>query len=147
MADTVEERIFRGLIETVKTLALPTGWTIPTHVDMPDMAFTPRADKPFLAIEVHFNKSIETDLSLEMDAIRQGFVNLRIEWPKGQGAFQSIAFAGVIREHFRRGTKIWFEGTRTDVDEDPEIMPSITGLTHVGRSVIVRWTCQPEVPA
>lgn len=147
MADTVEERIFRGLVERVKTLALPDGWTLATHVAFQGMPFTPIATQPFLSVEVHFNRSIETDLSLEMDPIRQGFLRANVMWPKGQGLFQAYDLAGKVRAYFRRGTRVTFETTRTDINEDPEIGVTVTGDTHVTVPVTIRWTCQPEVPA
>lgn len=147
MADTVEERIFRGLVERVKTLTLPAGWTLVTHVAFQGVPFTALATQPFLSVEVHFNRSIETDLSLEMDPIRQGFLRANIMWPKGQGLFQAYDVAGKVRAHFRRGTRVTFESTRTDINEDPEIGVTVTGDTHITVPVTIRWSCQPELPA
>lgn len=147
MADTVEEKIFRALIEHVKEMPLLAGWTLQTHVAFPGVAFAPRADKPFLSIEVHFNRSIETDLTLEMDPIRQGFMRANIMWPKGQGLFQAYDLAGKVRAFFRRGTRVTFENNRTDINEDPEIGVTVTGDTHETVPVTIRWTNSPQVPA
>ncbi|MDW9644466.1 hypothetical protein GOA77_09455 [Sinorhizobium meliloti] len=147
MAETVEEKIFRALIERVRIMPLPAGWTVAANIAFPGVAFTPTASKPFLSIEVHFNRSIETDISMEMDPIRQGFMRANVMWPKGQGMFQAIDFAGKVRAFFRRGTRLTFEGTRTDINEDPELGPHITGDTHIAQPVTIRWQCMPAVPA
>ena len=147
MADTVEEKIFRALIERVKTMPLPAGWTLATHVAMPGVPFAPQAGKPFVSIEVHFNRSIETDLSLQMDPIRQGFLRANVMWPKGQGLFQAYDFAGKVSAFFRRGTRVTFEANRTDINEAPEIGVTVTGDTHETVPVTIRWINAPQVPA
>lgn len=147
MADTVEEKIFRALLERVVAMPLPTGWTLATHVALPGLPFIPVVGKPFLSVEVHFNRSIETDLSLELDPFRQGFMRINVMWPKGQGHVQAFNTAGKVRAYFRRGTRVTYEANRTDINEDPEIGVAVTGDTHVTIPVTIRWTNAPQVPA
>ncbi|MGQ3080698.1 MULTISPECIES: phage tail terminator-like protein [Rhizobium/Agrobacterium group] len=147
MASTVEEDIFVGLVEYFKTWALPATWTLTANVAFPGVTFTPGATKPFVSLEVHYNRSIETDLSLEMDPIRQGFMRANVMWPKGQGHVQGLGVAASIRKHFRRGTTALNDGTQTRIDQDPEIGVIVTGDTHVTIPVTIRWICYPKVPA
>lgn len=147
MAATVEEDIFRGLMEYFKQWPLPSGWVSSSHIAYPGIAFTPAANRPFVSLEVHFNRSIDTDISLEMDPIRQGFMRANVMWPKGQGHVQALGVAASIRKHFRRGAKFYNDGTQVRVDEDPEIGVIITGETHVTIPVTIRWVCYPKVPA
>lgn len=147
MAETVEEKIFRAMITRMTEFPLPAGWALATHVAMPGIAYTPLANRPFLSVEFHFNRSIETDLSLVLDPIRQGFMRVNVMWPKGQGVFQAIDLAGKVRTFFKRGTRVTFEDNRTDVNEDPEIANMVTGDTHISVPVTIRWSCQPQVPA
>lgn len=147
MAATVEEDIFRGLMEYFGKWTLPTGWTAAGNIANPGIAFTPSASKPFVSLEIHFNRSIETDLSLEMDPIRQGFMRANVMWPKGQGHVQGLGVAASIRMHFRRGTTALNDGTQTRIDQDPEIGVIVTGDTHVTIPVTIRWICYPKVPA
>lgn len=147
MAATVEEDIFRGLMEYFGKWILPTSWTAAGNVANPGIAFTPTASKPFVSLEIHFNRSIETDLSLEMDPIRQGFMRANVMWPKGQGHVQGLGVAASIRKHFRRGTTALNDGTQTRIDQDPEIGVIVTGDTHVTIPVTIRWICYPKVPA
>jgi hypothetical protein len=147
MADTVEEKIFRALMERVETIPLPTGWVRATQVALPGIPFTPATNKPFLSVEVHYNRSIETDLSLQFDPIRQGFMRINVMWPKGQGMVSAYALAGKVRDYFRRGTRVTYEANRTDINEDPEIGVAVTGDTHVTVPITIRWTNAPQVPA
>ncbi|WP_421439908.1 phage tail terminator-like protein [Agrobacterium tumefaciens] len=147
MAATVEEDIFRGLMEYFGRWTLPAGWTAAANIANPGIAFTPSASKPFVSLEIHFNRSIETDLSLEMDPIRQGFMRANVMWPKGQGHVQGLGVAASIRKHFQRGTTALNDGTQTRIDQDPEIGVIVTGDTHVTIPVTIRWICYPKVPA
>jgi hypothetical protein len=79
MADTVEMRIYQALLIRCQAFSLPAGVTMV----LPGVAYSPTAQSKFVSVEVHFNRSIETDLSLDMDPIRQGFMRTNVMWPKG----------------------------------------------------------------
>ncbi|TQX91318.1 hypothetical protein EQW76_00865 [Rhizobium sp. rho-13.1] len=147
MADTVEMKIYQALLIRIQALTLPTGMTQAANVALPGITFVPTATTKFISIEVHFNKSIETDLSLVMDPIRQGLLRANVMWPKGSAVVDGINLAGQIREFFRRGTKLLRADTQVRIDEDPEVGTLDTGDTHTTIPVTVRWTCQPQVPA
>ncbi|HEV7435346.1 MAG TPA: phage tail terminator-like protein [Pseudorhizobium sp.] len=147
MAATVEQDIFRGLRTHVDSWPLPADWTMAANVALPGLSFTPPTGKPYVSIEIHFNRSIETDLSLEMDPIRQGFMRTNVHWPVGKSHDFPLAVAASLRAHFKRGTKIVFDGTVIRIDEDPEIGVFVTGTSHVTLPVTTRWRCYPQVPA
>ena len=148
MADTVEMKIYQALIIRIQALTLPTGMTQAANVALPGVTFAPSATTKFISVEVHFNRSIETDLSLEMDPIRQGLLRVNVMWPKAAAAIvDGVNLAGQIREFFRRGTKLLRADTQVRIDEDPEVGSPDTGDTHTTIPVTVRWTCQPQVPA
>ncbi|SOC45765.1 uncharacterized protein DUF4128 [Rhizobium subbaraonis] len=143
MAGTVEQKVFRALVERFQAWPLPTGWTEAANVAYPGLHFTPVAGKPFVSVEVHYNRSVETDISMEMDPIRQGFMRLNVMWPNGQGHVAAIEVAGSIRAHFRRGSKATKEDTVVRIYEDPEIGVILTGDTHINVPVTVRWRAYP----
>jgi hypothetical protein len=147
MAATVEQDIFRGLSSHFGTWPLPSGWTKAANIASPGYNYAPVANKPFVSLEVHFNRSIETDLSLELDPIRQGFMRTNVMWPVGATHDLPLAVAASLRAHFKRGTKIVFDGTVIRIDEDPEIGVFVTGTSHVTLPVTTRWRCYPQVPA
>lgn len=147
MADTVEKKIYQALLTKVQALALPSGMTQQANVALPGLPFTPTATTKFISVEVHFNRSIETDLSLEMDAIRIGFMRCNVMWPKGAAVVDGIDLAGQIKAFFRRGTKLLRTDTQVRIDEAPEVGVLVTGDTHVTIPVTIRWNCQPQVPA
>lgn len=147
MAATVEENIFRGLVEYFGTWPLPSGWTAAGNVAYPGIDFVPQAAKPFVSLEVHFNRSIETDLSLEMDPIRQGFMRANVMWPNGTTHARGLDIAAQIRAHFKRGTRFAKNTALVRIDEDPEIGVFVVGDTHVTIPVTIRWVCYPRVPA
>ncbi|RKD68972.1 phage tail terminator-like protein [Rhizobium sp. WW_1] len=147
MADSVEKKIYQALLTKVQALPLPTGMTQSANVALPNAPFTPTATTKFISVEVHFNRSIETDLSLVMDPIRQGFMRCNVMWPKGAALVDGIDLAGSIAAFFRRGTKLLRADTQVRIDEAPEVGVVVTGDTHVTVPVTIRWNCQPQVPA
>ncbi|APG91153.1 phage tail terminator-like protein [Sinorhizobium americanum] len=143
MADTVEKKIYQALLIQMQAFVPPAGVTIV----LPGQTFTPTATSKFVSVEVHFNRSIETDLSLVMDPIRQGFMRTNVMWPKGLAIVDGYDVAGQLRGHFRRGTKLFRTDTQVRIDEDPEIGVLVTGDTHHNIPVTTRWRCYPQVPA
>ncbi|MQW73639.1 hypothetical protein GHK50_33600 [Sinorhizobium medicae] len=143
MADTVEMKIYQALVLRAQAFVPPAGVTIV----LPGVPFTPAAQSKIVSVEVHFNRSIETDLSLVMDPIRQGFVRTNVMWPKGSAIVDGYNLAGQLRAHFRRGTKLFRTDTQVRIDEDPEIGVLVTGDTHHNIPVTTRWRCYPQVPA
>lgn len=146
MVDTVEKKIYQALLVKVQGLPLPAGMTQAANVALPGVVFTPTATTKFISVEVHFNRSIETDLSLEMDPIRQGFMRCNVMWPKGSAVVDGIDLAGSIQAFFQRGTKLLRTDTQVRIDEAPEIGVLVTGDTHVTIPVTIRWNCQPVAP-
>jgi hypothetical protein len=147
MADSIEKKIYQALLTKVQALPLPTGMTQAANVALPGVTFTPTATTKFISVEVHFNRSIETDLSLVMDPIRQGFMRCNVMWPKGAALVDGIDLAGSIQAFFRRGTKLLRSDTQVRIDEAPEVGVFVTGDTHFTIPVTIRWNCQPQVPA
>ncbi|MDX0808653.1 hypothetical protein GOD80_26205 [Sinorhizobium medicae] len=143
MADTVEMKIYQALVLRAQAFVPPAGVTIV----LPGVPFTPAAQSKFVSVEVHFNRSIETDLSLVMEPIRQGFVRTNVMWPKGSAIVDGYNLAGQLRAHFRRGTKLFRTDTQVRIDEDPENGVLVTGDTHHNIPVTTRWRCYPQVPA
>lgn len=143
MADSVEKDIFQGLMLRMIALTLPTG----VERVLPGVTYSPTATSKFVSFETHFNRSIETDLSLEMDPIRQGFIRGNVMWPKGYAQVDAFDVAGIVRAQFKRGTSFYQDGTQIRFDQDPELGPLIIGSTHTSLSVTARWTVYPTVPA
>lgn len=143
MADTVEKDIFQGLMLRMQAMTLPTG----VERVLPGVNYAPTASSKFVSFETHFNRSIETDLSLVMDPIRQGFIRGNVMWPKGSAQVDAIEVAGIVRAQFKRGTSFYQDGTQIRFDQDPELGPLIIGTTHTSLSVTARWTVYPTVPA
>ncbi|NTE87197.1 phage tail terminator-like protein [Agrobacterium rubi] len=143
MADTVEKDIFQGLMLRMQAMTLPTG----VERVLPGVTYAPTATTKLVSFETHFNRSIETDLSLVMDPIRQGFIRGNVMWPKGSAQVDAIDVAGLVRAHFKRGTSFYQDGTQIRFDQDPELGPLIIGTTHTTLSVTARWTVYPTVPA
>ncbi|MBX4920997.1 hypothetical protein HJA76_14995 [Rhizobium bangladeshense] len=143
MADTVEMKIYQALLIRCQAFTLPAG----VALVLPGVSYSPTAQSKFVSVEVHFNRSIETDLSLEMDPIRQGFMRTNVMWPKGSAIVDGYNLAGQLRAHFGRGTKLMQVDTQVRIDEDPEIGVLVTGDTHHTIPLTVRWNCQPQVPA
>lgn len=153
MVDTVEKTIFLALLDRAKAFPLPTGWTVETRIAEPGKSFTPpttgtnKLPAPFISVEIHFNRSIETDLSFEMDPIRQGFMRTNVMWPKGSAIVDAYELAGKLRAHLKRGTKLNRDGVQVRIDEDPEIGVLVTGDTHHNVPLTTRWRSYPSVPA
>jgi hypothetical protein len=115
-------------------------------VVLPGEAFEPQASTKFISVEVHFNRPIETDLSLEMDPIRQGFMRANVMWPKGLAIVDAYNLAGGLRQWLKRGTKLSRDGVQVRIDEDPEIGVLVTGGTHHTIPVTIRWRSYPNQP-
>ena len=139
MADTVEMKIYQALVIAAQAMTLPNN----VILVLPGMPFIPSAPSKFVSVEVHFNRSIETDLSLDMDPIRQGFMRANVMWPKSSPVVDGIDLAGLIRQQFRRGTKLYQEPVSVRIDEDPEIGVMFPGTTHWTIPVTVRWVSYP----
>ena len=137
MADTVEKLIYQALVIAARAMALPTGWDLVEPGDDYDTT----ADSRFVSVEVHFNRSIETDLSLELDPIRQGFMRANVMLPKGRAIVDGYDVAGAVRAAFRRGSKAVRSGVQVRIDEDPELANLMTGDTHHTIPVTIRWRC------
>lgn len=135
MADTVEAKIYQALVLRAQAVVPPSGVT----VVLPGATFTPTAKTKFISIEVHFNRSIETDLSLQLDPIRQGFMRTNVMWPKGAAIVDGYEVAGELRAHMKRGTKLYRDTVQVRIDEDPEIGPLVGGDTHYTIPVTIRW--------
>lgn len=143
MADTTEKKIFQALAKRAQSFTPPTGVT----VVLPGASFSPTASSKFISIEVHFNRSIETDLSLQLDPIRQGFMRANVMWPKGVAIVDGYEVAGQFRAHLKRGTKLLRDTVQVRIDEDPEIGPLVGGDTHYTIPLTIRWRSYPQVPA
>jgi hypothetical protein len=137
MADTTEKKIYQALAARAQTFPAPSGVT----VVLPGEPFSPTAASKFVSIEVHFNRSIETDLSLQLDPIRQGFMRANVMWPKGSAIVDGYEVAGRFRAHLKRGTKLLRDTVQVRIDEDPEIGPLVGGDTHYTIPVTIRWRC------
>ena len=140
---TVEADIFSGLINHLNTWTLPDDWTTENNIAYPGVTFVPVQDIPFIQTKVHYNKSIETDLSLELPPIRQGFLQANTMWPKGWGHRDPVDIAGSIRDHFKRGTIIIESGIQIRIDEDPELGVIFEGSTHDTVPLTVTWIVYP----
>lgn len=143
MADTAEKSIFQALVIQMKNLTLPTGMTLAGNVVLPGVQFTPQATTKYVSFEVHFNTSIETDLSLELEPIRQGFIRGNVLWPKTGAQVDAIDLAGNIRDLFKRGTKLVQNGRQVRFDQDPSLGVIVTGDTHFTVPVTIRWQVFP----
>ncbi|MEZ2220764.1 phage tail terminator-like protein [Rhizobium sp. RCC_161_2] len=143
MVDTVEKVIYQALLVRMQAFVLPAG----VDLVLPGAIYTPTATSKFISVEVHFNRSIETDLSLVMDPIRQGFMRTNVMWPKGAAIVDGYNVAGGLCAHLKRGTKLLRDVTQVRIDEAPEIGVLVTGDTHFTIPVTTRWNCQPQVPA
>ncbi|MCM2293034.1 DUF4128 domain-containing protein [Allorhizobium sp. BGMRC 0089] len=143
MADTIEKSIYQALLVAVQGVTLPTGW----QKALPGVSFEPSTSTKFVSFEIHFNTSIETDLSLEMDPIRQGFVRANVMLPKGSAIVDAYEAAGKVRAALRRGTKLYRGGTQVRIDQDPALANLMTGDTHHQVPVTAFWRCYPPVPA
>lgn len=134
---------------------LPVSWDRATQVAMPGANFTPptktvngvKMMAPYISFEVHFNRSIETDLSLKMDPIRQGFIRGNVFYPKNYGLVDAFDLAGNIRAHFKRGTKLFRDGVQVRFDEDPALANVMTTDTHLQVPVTAFWRSYPQVSA
>ncbi len=135
MADSTEKKIYQALTTRAQGFVPPVGVT----VVLPGASFSPTASSKFISVEVHFNRSIETDLSLKLDPIRQGFMRGNVMWPKGAAIVDGYEVAGKLRAHLKRGTKVARDEVQVRVDEDPEIGPLVAGDTHHTIPVTIRW--------
>jgi hypothetical protein len=142
MADTVEKKIYQALLVAAQAVTLPAG----VQRADPGVVFTPTAQSKFVSIEIHFNRSIETDLTLEMEPIRQGFMRANVMWPKASAIVDAYNLAGTLRDAFRRGTKKYRDTVQVRIDEDPEIGVLVTGDTHHTVPVTIRWRSFPQQP-
>lgn len=147
MADTVEKNIFQGLIVRMQALPLPTGMTMGANVALPGVAFSPTTTTKFISFEIHFNKSIRTDLSLQIQPIRQGFIRGNVMWPKSSAQVDAVDLAGTVAEHFKAGTKLYRNDVEIRLDEDPELGALMIGATHLSLPVTALWQCFPKFPA
>lgn len=139
MADTVEKLIYQALLVAVQGVVLPTGW----EKALPGVAYTPTATTKFVSFEIHFNRSIETDLSLELDPIRQGFLRANVMLPKGAAVVDGYEVAGQIRTAFKRGSKLYRGDVTVRFDRDPELANLMTGDTHYQIPVTPWWISYP----
>lgn len=147
MADTVEKNIFQALMVHMQAFPLPVGMTLAANVALPGVSFSPSTTTKFISFEIHFNRSIETDLSLEMAPIRQGFIRGNVMWPKTHAQVDAIDLAGNIRSHFKRGTKLYQDGVQVRFDQDPELGVLMIGNTHLTVPVTAFWRSFPQAPA
>lgn len=142
MADTPEKLIYLALLERAKAFVRPAG----VEIAEPGAKFVPTATSQFISVEIHFNRSVETDLSLEMDPIRQGFMRTNVMWPKGWAVVDAYDLAGSLRAHLRRGTTLYRAPVQVRINEDPEIGVLVTGDTHHNIPVTTRWRSFPQQP-
>lgn len=147
MADTVEKNIFQAAVGHMKTIELPSGMTLAGNVVLPGVSFSPQATTKYVSFEMHFNRSIRTDLSQKTQPIRQGFIRGNVMWPKGYSQVDAIDVAGIVCLLFKTGTKLYDEGVQVRFDEDPEIGVFVTGSTHFMVPVTADWQSYPKVPA
>jgi|GEM_PF-1477797 len=147
MADTAEKSIFQAIATHMKTVPLPAGMTLAGNVVLPGVTFTPQATTKYVSFELHFNRSIETDLSLEMEPIRQGFIRGNVLFPKANAQVDAIDLAGNVRSHFKRGTKLLDDGRQVRFDTDPELGVIVIGSSHFTVPVTAFWRSYPLVPA
>ena len=143
MADTPEKVIYQALLVALQTIVLPTGW----DKELPGETYAPSSTSRFVSFEIHFNRSIETDLSLQMDPIRQGFVRANVMLPKGRAIVDAYEIAGQVRAALKRGTKLYRAGIQVRFDVDPALANLMTSDTHHQVPVTAFWQSYPKVPA
>jgi hypothetical protein len=147
MADTVEKNIFQAVVNRMKAVQLPAGMTLAANVVLPGVPFSPQATTKYISFEMHFNRSIRTDLSQTIPPIRQGFIRGNVMWPKGYSQVDAIDVAGSVCLLFQTGTKLYEDDVQVRFDEDPEIGVLMVGSTHFMVPVTADWRSYPKVTA
>ncbi|MEN0115437.1 MAG: phage tail terminator-like protein [Agrobacterium cavarae] len=143
MSDPARKTIFQALLLAAQAFPLPSGIQ---RAD-PGVTYAPSAESKFVSVEIHFNRSIRTDLSQEIGPIRQGFMRLNVMWPKKSAIVDAHDLSAQLEDAFKAGTKLYRNGLQVRIDEDPEASSLITGDTHYTVPLTIRWVCYPTVPA
>lgn len=105
--------VSRSAIRTLIELALfdhmeklPFGASPKLPFAWPNIDFTPPDDSKY--IEVIHLPNVPTDYALSNDTvgIHQGFLQANVRWVPNVGTIEPNHIAGLIAEHFRKGTRV-----------------------------------------
>lgn len=143
MADSVEKNIFQSITNWMKIVPLPSGMTLAGNIALPGVSFSPTPTTKYISFEIHFNRSIRTDLTGQIAPIRQGFIRGNVQYPKTFSQVDAVDLAGIVAEHFKVSTKLYEEGVQVRFDEDPEVGVLMIGSTHLTVPVTARWIVYP----
>lgn len=115
---TPEENIEQALFARVrdKVTTLPVAW--------PNVEFNPPADHRYVSVD-HFRNQ-NTRLYLRgAEQQRQGFLQLSLVYPLGNGSPPSLQAAGDIIVDFPQDTVLVSEGVRVRITKQPDTMSPI----------------------
>lgn len=139
MAATVEGNIAEALFRHFSALSLPSG----VRVAYPGAAFTPTEGQPYVRLTFVPNTPVQSAISFDAEPIRLGLLQVSVFWPAGQGVIGAMDLAGLIRLHFKRGTKIDESGVLVWIINEPEIAAPIQEPTWLHVPVTIPWHVYP----
>lgn len=139
MTATASEAQILDLLLARAALMVTQGPTLP--VAFPEISFTVPADGKYLECSHLPNRAFWEGLS--DGAVDQGIFQVTVHWPRGVGEIAPLNIAGLVRDHFARGTNLYTTGLRLQVYAKPWYSQPIPGTTDCQVPVSIAYRVYP----
>lgn len=139
MATHIQALIDAALHDHLKTLTLPHC----SAIAFPNVNFKAPSAAPYLRVQQFPNKPINPRIAYGKDPVREGLYQVSVFTPAGAGAIETTDLAGLVADHFTRGTKLTAGTLEVLVLEEPTIAPGLQEKTRFQIPVTVPWIAYP----
>ncbi len=119
------------------------------QIAWPNVPFTPVIGSPYLAVNDFPTDTITRTVANDGTAIYEGFLQVSVFWPVGQGLIGVKELAGHVAAYFKRGTAIQRNGVGpvVRIERAPVIAAPIIEPAWVQVPVTVYWRSFNKHPA
>jgi len=138
MAVHIQTQITEAMHEHLKLLTLPSG----VEIAWPNVEFA-AGKKPYLRVENSPNVPVNPRIAFGKDPIRMGIYQVSAHGKKNKGESDIADLAGLVSDHFKRGTKIAIGPLQIIILDDPNISPSLSDKDGHQVPVQISWTLYP----
>lgn len=140
MVLSVEAAIADALLTHLASYVSVSG----THVAYPGIPYTPVDGKPYIDTALLPNKTDTIGIS-DGSAKHMGILQLSLMWPVNRGVIKPMDDAGEIIQHFRKGTLIYSNGVKVQINKQPWASPPLQEEDRVRIPISVPYTSINEV--
>lgn len=133
---TVESTIPSLLLARIGALVLSPA----LPVAYPDIAFTPPTG-PYLDVRYLPNSNVNLFIGNNDETQYRGLIQVTVVFPSGRGIPPVMEIAGLVADHFAKGTVLRSGSASVRIYEQPSVAPSMQDTDRVRVPVTIKYHC------